>query len=151
MKTAFTTFMPQALDEARAAADRGEVPVGAVVVSPGGAVLAAAGNETRARRDPSAHAEMLAIRRACARAGTERLTGCTIWVTLEPCPMCAAVIAHARLARVHYGASDPKSGGLETGPRLYCHPNLHHSPEIVSGVEAEACGALLRSFFQTRR
>lgn len=151
METAFTTFMPQALDEARAAAERGEVPVGAVVVSPGGAVLAAAGNETRARHDPSAHAEMLAIRRACTRAGTERLTGCTIWVTLEPCPMCAAVIAHARLARVHYGASDPKSGGLETGPRLYGHPNLHHLPEIVSGGEAEACGALLRSFFETRR
>jgi len=151
MTPAFTTFMPHALAEARAAAARGEVPVGAVVVSPGGEILGAAGNETRALNDPSAHAEVLAIRRACARAGAERLNGCTIWVTLEPCPMCAAVIAHARLARVCYGASDPKSGGIETGPRLFSHPNLHHVPEVVAGLDADTCGSLLRKFFETRR
>jgi len=147
----FTTFMPRALDAARAAAARGEVPVGAVVVSAAGDILATAGNETRERFDPSAHAEILAIRAACARVGSERLTGCTIWVTLEPCPMCAAAIAHARLARVCYGASDPKSGGIETGPRLYDHPNLHHRPEIVPGLEAESCGNLLREFFKSKR
>ena len=151
MTTAFTTFMPQALDAARAAGERGEVPVGAVIVSSGGEVVAVAGNETRARPDPTAHAEMLAIRHACARLGVERLTGCTIWVTLEPCPMCAAAIAHARLARVCYGASDPKSGGIETGPCLYTHANLHHRPEIIAGLDARECGALLQEFFQKKR
>ena len=148
---AFTTFMPQALDEARKAAARGEVPVGAVVVSATGAILGSAGNETRARFDPSAHAEILAIRQACAQVASERLTGCTLWVTLEPCPMCAAAIGHARLTRVCYGASDPKSGGIETGPRLYTHPNLHHRPEVIAGLEAETCGALLRDFFEAKR
>ncbi len=151
MTTAFTTFMPQALDAARAAARRDEVPVGAVIVSPTGEVLATAGNETRERLDPSAHAEILAIQRACARLGSERLTGCAIWVTLEPCPMCAAAIAHARLARVYYGARDPKSGGIETGPRLYDHPNLHHCPEVIPGLDADTCGALLQKFFKEKR
>ena len=148
---AFTTFMPDAIEEARAAAARGEVPVGAVLVSPDGTVLARAGNETRAGRDPTAHAEVLAIRRACARLGAERLTGCTLWVTLEPCPMCAAAIAHARIARLVYGASDPKSGGIETGPRLYAHPNLHHAPEIVAGIDETTCRTLLTEFFGRKR
>ncbi len=147
----FTTFMPHALDAARAAADRGEVPVGAVIVAANGQVLAVAGNETRADNDPTAHAEILAIRRACALIGSERLTGCTLWVTLEPCPMCAAAIAHARIARLCYGASDPKSGGIETGPRLYTHANLHHSPEVIPGLEEEACGGILRDFFKSKR
>ena len=147
----FTTFMPQALSEARAAAARGEVPVGAVIVSAEGDILAMAGNETREALDPTAHAEMIAIRRACAAVGSERLTGCTLWVTLEPCPMCAAAIAHARIARLCYGASDPKSGGIETGPRLYDHPNLHHRPEIIPGLEENACRDLLQTFFQNVR
>ena len=147
----FTTFMPQALTEARAAATRGEVPVGAVIVSAAGEVLAVAGNETRGGHDPTAHAEMLAIRRACAQVGSERLTGCTLWVTLEPCPMCAAAIAHARITRLYYGASDPKSGGIETGPRLYDHPNLHHRPEVIAGIEESGCREILREFFQAVR
>ncbi len=151
MRPPFTTHMPLALREARAAAARGEVPVGAVVVSPRGEVLAATGNETRARPDPTAHAEMLALRAACARLGAERLTGCALWVTLEPCAMCAAAIAHARIARLYYGASDPKSGGIETGPRVLDHPNAHHRPEIVAGLDADACAGLLRDFFETKR
>ena len=143
--------MPIELGEARAAAARGEVPVGAVVVSAGGEVLGAAGNETRAGNDPTAHAEVLAIRRACARLGAERLAGCSLWVTLEPCPMCAAAISHARIARLCYGASDPKGGGLETGPRLYDHPNLHHVPEVVAGLDEAACRDLLTGFFRTAR
>lgn len=147
----FTTFMPQALDEARAAAARGEVPVGAVIVSAHGEILAAAGNETREGHDPTAHAEILAIRRACSGIRSERLTNCTLWVTLEPCPMCAAAIAHARIARLYYGASDPKSGGIETGPRLYDHPNLHHKPEIITGIEENECRKILKDFFQLKR
>jgi tRNA(adenine34) deaminase len=143
--------MALALAEARAAAARGEVPVGAVVTGPDGRVLAAAGNETLARSDPTAHAEMLAIRAACAALGSQRLTGCTLTVTLEPCPMCAAAISAARLARLVYAASDPKSGGVEQGARVFSHKQCHHAPEVVSGIAEAEAAELLRNFFAERR
>jgi len=147
----FPSHMSIALDEARAAAARGEVPVGAVIVDPSGRVVARAGNRTRELRDPSAHAEMLAIRAACAAAGSERLPGHALYVTLEPCPMCAAVIAFARIARLYYGASDPKSGGVAQGPRVFSHPQCHHKPEVYDGIAAGESAALLRAFFDDRR
>ncbi len=143
--------MDIALDEARAAALRGEVPVGAVVVSSEGKVVAQAGNRTRELRDPSAHAEMLAIRAACAALGSERLPGHDLYVTLEPCPMCAAVISAARIARLYYGADDPKSGGVAVGARVFAHPQCHHAPEVYEGIAGDEAGALLRAFFAGRR
>lgn len=143
--------MARALDEARAAAGRGEVPVGAVVSATDGAIIAAAGNRTRELSDPTAHAEILAIRTAGAVLGSERLTGCTLHVTLEPCAMCASAIAQARIVLLVYGASDPKSGGVMHGARVFTHPQTHHVPEVISGIgETEAAG-LLRGFFQGRR
>lgn len=146
----FRSFMQDALSEARAAAQRGEVPVGAVVVRDE-VVIARAGNRTREMRDPTAHAEMLAIREACATLGSERLTGCDLWVTLEPCAMCAQAIAHARLSALHFGASDPKSGGVLHGARVFAHRQSHHAPDIHDGIDGEACAALLRAFFAARR
>jgi cytidine deaminase len=146
----FRSHMETALAEARAAAARGEVPVGAVVVRDGG-ILAAAGNRTRERADPTAHAEILAIRDAAAAAGTERLTGCELWVTLEPCAMCAAAIAAARIARLYYGADDPKSGGVAHGARVFDHPQSHHVPEVYDGIAADEAARLLRAFFAGRR
>ena len=146
----FRSFMSEALAQARAAAARGEVPVGAVVTR-GAEVLARAGNRTRELRDPTAHAEMLAIRAACAALGQERLAGCALWVTLEPCAMCAQAIAHARLDRLHFGAADPKSGGVLGGARVFAHPQTHHVPEVHDGIDAEACAAVLRKFFAMRR
>jgi cytidine deaminase len=147
----FRSHMGQALEEARAAAARGEVPVGAVVVSGAGAVLAAAGNRTRELCDPTAHAEILAIRAACVALGSERLVGCDLYVTLEPCPMCATAIGFARIARLYYGASDPKSGGVAQGPRIYAHPQAHHRPEVYDGIGAEEAEALLQRFFADLR
>ncbi|MEL6583066.1 MAG: nucleoside deaminase [Pseudomonadota bacterium] len=147
----FQSFMPLALEEARAAGARGEVPVGAVLSSAGGEVLALAGNRTRELADPTAHAEMLVIRHACAAFGSERLIGTTLTVTLEPCPMCAAAIAAARVSRLVFGASDPKSGGVEVGPRIFTHAQAHHVPEIISGVGEAACAALLKEFFSKLR
>ena len=147
----FRSYMNQALAEARAAATRGEVPVGAVIVAPGGAVLAAAGNRTRELHDPTAHAEMLAIRAACAALGSERLPDCDLYVTLEPCAMCAAAIAAARIARLYYGASDPKSGGVAHGARVFSHPQAHHAPEIYDGIGASETERLLKAFFGARR
>ncbi|MEM9577448.1 MAG: nucleoside deaminase [Pseudomonadota bacterium] len=147
----FNTYMEQALSEARAAAKRGEVPVGAVIVDPKGAVVAAAGNRTRADNDPTAHAEILAIRAACAQAGSERLTGHALYVTLEPCAMCAAAISAARIARLYYGASDPKSGGVAQGARVFSHPQCHHAPEVFDGIAAAEAEAMLRGFFTARR
>ena len=144
-------FMDTALAQARAAAARGETPVGAALADASGRVVAAAGNETRARRDPTAHAEILAIRAACAAAGAERLPGHVLYVTLEPCAMCAAAIAAARLARVVYGAADPKSGGVEHGARVFSHPQAHHRPEVIGGVAEEEAAAILREFFAARR
>lgn len=145
------TPMQLALDEARAAAARGEVPVGAVVTDPAGRVVARAGNRTRELADPTAHAELLALRAACAAAGSERLVGHALWVTLEPCPMCAAAIGFARIARLYYGASDPKSGGVAQAPRVYTHPQCHHAPEVYDGIGEEASAALLRDFFAALR
>jgi cytidine deaminase len=142
----FTSFMDQALDQARAAQDRGEVPVGAVVVKDG-VVVAAAGNRTRELNDPTAHAEVLAIRAACAALGSERLVGHDLFVTLEPCPMCATVISATRIARLYYGAADPKSGGIAQGPRIFSHPQCHHTPEVYDGINALASEAMLRTFF----
>lgn len=147
----FTSYMQEALAEARAAGLRGEVPVGAVLVSPEGAVLARAGNRTRELNDPTAHAEVLAIRAACAALGQERLTGHALYVTLEPCPMCAAAISNARIARLYYGATDPKSGGVAQGPRIFAHPQCHHVPEVYDGIGAAEAERLLKDFFAARR
>lgn len=147
----FRSFMDQALQAARDAAARGEVPVGAVVVSPAGEVVAVAGNRTRELSDPSAHAEMLAIRAACAAIGSERLPGHDLYVTLEPCAMCAGVIAAARLRRVYFGASDPKSGAVLQGAQVFSHPQSHHVPEVYDGIGADDSEALLKAFFASRR
>jgi tRNA(Arg) A34 adenosine deaminase TadA len=143
--------MDHALREARAAAERGEVPIGAVIVGPDGTVLASAGNRTEADRDPTAHAEMLAIRQAAARLGSPRLIDCDLHVTLEPCAMCATAISFARLRRVYYGASDPKGGGIEHGPRIFTQPTCHHRPDVYSGIAEQEAGELLRAFFKDRR
>lgn len=143
--------MQIALDEARAAGARGEVPVGAVIVAPGGGVVAQAGNRTRALSDPTAHAEVLAIRAACSAVGSERLGGHALYVTLEPCAMCAAAIAAARIERLYYGASDPKSGGVAQGARVFAHPQCHHVPQVYDGIAARESEALLRAFFVARR
>ncbi len=142
----FTSHMNTALEEAKLAAERGEVPVGAVIVSEG-QVIAQAGNRTRELHDPTAHAEMLAIRAACTTLGQERLTGCDLYVTLEPCPMCAAAISNARLARLYYGASDPKSGGVEKGAKVFSHAQCHHVPEVYEGIDEEKCATVLTDFF----
>ncbi|MGV3479779.1 MAG: nucleoside deaminase [Sphingobium sp.] len=142
--------MRQALMLAEAAAQAGEVPIGAVVVRDG-VVIASAANDTRARPDPTAHAEMLAIRRAAEALGQERLTGCDLWVTLEPCAMCAGAIAHARIARLYYAASDPKGGGVEHGARVFDQPTCHHRPEIYAGLGEGEAATLLRHFFAARR
>ncbi len=149
--TGFTSYMALALDQARAAALRGEVPVGAVVVSPDGLVVARAGNRTRELRDPTAHAEVLAIRAACAAAGSERLTGHDLYVTLEPCAMCAGAISAARIGRLYYGAADPRSGGVAVGARVFAHPQCHHVPEVYDGIGGAEAEALLRAFFAARR
>ncbi|WP_164658087.1 nucleoside deaminase [Tropicibacter sp. Alg240-R139] len=147
----FKSHMNQALEQARAAAERGEVPVGAVIVSPEGWVVAAAGNRTREWNDPTAHAEIVALRAACAAVGSERLVGHDLYVTLEPCAMCAAALAAARVARIYYGASDPKSGGVAHGARVFSHPQAHHNPEVYDGIAAQECEQVLKDFFALRR
>lgn len=142
--------MAAALEEARAAAARGEVPVGAVIVRDG-VVIARAGNRTLADRDPTAHAEILAIRLACTALGSERLPGCDLYVTLEPCPMCAAAISFARIRRLYFGAADVKGGAVENGVRLYASPSCHHRPEVYGGLSETASADLLRDFFRDRR
>ena len=147
---AFRSFREIALDEARAAGVRGEVPVGAVVVLAGD-VVARAGNRVRELRDPTAHAEMLALREACRVMGSERLAGHDLYVTLEPCAMCAGAIAAARVARLYYGAADAKSGGVAFGARVFSHPQCHHVPEVYEGLAASEAEALLQAFFAGRR
>jgi tRNA(adenine34) deaminase len=142
--------MGLALDEARRAAAIGEVPVGAVVVKDG-RVIAAAGNRPREERDPTAHAELLAIRRACEALGDERLTGCDLYVTLEPCTMCAAAISFARVRRLYFGASDPKGGAVESGVRFFDSPTCHHAPEVYGGIREGEAAQLLKDFFAERR
>ncbi len=144
-------MMKLALAEARAAAARGEVPVGAVLLGPDGAVLALAGNQVEADRDASAHAEMLVLRAGARVLGGPRLLGCTLVVTLEPCPMCAAAAVHFRVGRVVFGAYDPKGGGVEHGPRVLDAPGCLHRPEVVGGVREAECGGVLRDFFATLR
>ncbi|MFI4999230.1 MAG: nucleoside deaminase [Reyranellales bacterium] len=143
--------MQAALAEARAAAERGEVPIGCVIVGPDGAVLAQTANRTEETSDPTAHAEMLAIRLAARKLGAPRLVDCDLYVTLEPCPMCAQAISFARLRRVYYGASDPKGGGVEHGPRIFEQPSCHHRPELYPGIAEREAGDLLRAFFKERR
>lgn len=143
--------MDLALQEAERARDRGEVPIGAVLVSAGGEVLARAGNHTLALHDPTAHAELLAIRAACAKLGNERLDGCDLYVTLEPCAMCAAAISFARIRRLYFGAADPKGGAVEHGPRIFTQPTCHHAPEVVGGLGETQAASLLKAFFASRR
>src|SRR5689334_9428560 len=145
------TPMERALELARAAARAGEVPVGAVIVGPGGEVLAEAANRTEADKDPTAHAELLAIRAAAKKLGAPRLVDCALYVTLEPCPMCAQAIAFARLRRLYYGAADPKGGGVEHGPRIFNQPTCHHRPEIYGGIGEGEAATLLQDFFRVRR
>lgn len=148
---AFKSFMEIALQEARDAAKRGEIPVGAVVVSADGRVVARAGNYTRESCDPSAHAEVLAIRKACALLGQERLNDHDLYVTLEPCAMCAGLIAAARIRRLYYAASDPKSGGVEHGARVFNHPQSHHKPEVYPSISEAESQQLLKEFFNNIR
>lgn len=148
----FTSHMDAALAEARAAGARDETPVGAVIVDPAtGGIVAAAGNRPREMNDPTAHAEILAIREACAARGAERLPGLDIYVTLEPCAMCAAAISFARIRRLYFGASDPKGGAVENGPRFFDAPTCHHAPEVYGGIAEAEAAAMLRAFFAARR
>jgi tRNA(adenine34) deaminase len=144
------TFMDLALAQARAAAAAGEVPVGCVIVR-NGEVVARTGNRTLTDRDPTAHAEMLAIRQAAATIGSERLADCDLYVTLEPCTMCAGALAFARIRRLYYGAADPKGGAVESGVRFFSAPTCHHRPEIYGGIGEQDAAALLRDFFAERR
>ena len=144
------SFMELALEEARAAAARGEVPVGCVIVRDG-AVVARAGNRTLADRDPTAHAELLAVRQAAATLGSERLSDCDLYVTLEPCAMCAAAMSFARIRRLYFGAGDPKGGAVENGVRFFASPTCHHRPEVYGGINESECAASLRDFFAARR
>lgn len=143
--------MDLALEEAEGAAARGEVPIGAVVVSASGEVLGQAGNRTIELRDPTAHAELLAIRAACAKLGSERLTDCDLYVTLEPCAMCVGAISFARIRRLYFGAADPKGGAVDHGPRFFAQPTCHHAPEVIGGLSEARASALLKSFFAARR
>ena len=143
--------MDLALAEAEEARNLGEVPIGAVVVSADGEVLARAGNRTLTSRDPTAHAELLAIRAACAELGSERLTGCDLYVTLEPCSMCAAAISFARIRRLYFGAADPKGGAVEHGPRFFTQATCHHAPEVIGGIGESRAASLLKQFFASRR
>jgi tRNA(Arg) A34 adenosine deaminase TadA len=143
--------MARALDEAAAAGGAGEVPVGAVLVDGAGTIIAAAGNRVERDRDPTAHAEMVVLREGAAGLGARRLAGCALYVTLEPCPMCAAAIGLARISRLYFAAYDPKGGGVEHGPRIFDQPTCHHRPEIYGGIAERAAGDLLRRFFRARR
>ena len=144
-------FMTQALEDARAAASRGEVPVGAIIVGPDGKIIARAGNQVMEQHDPTAHAELLAIRAAASALQNERLTGCDLYVTLEPCPMCAQAISFARIRRLYYGAPDPKGGGVDNGPAIYHQPSCHHAPEVYGGIQESESAMLLKEFFESRR
>ncbi|MEW5420439.1 nucleoside deaminase [Amorphus sp. 3PC139-8] len=149
-RPAASSFMAEALVAARDAAGRGEVPVGAAIVKDGN-VMAVAGNRTRELLDPTAHAEILAIRAACQALNDERLSGCDLYVTLEPCPMCAAAISFARIRRLYFGAADPKGGGVEHGPRIFAQPTCHHAPEVYGGIAETDAADLLKTFFRDRR
>jgi tRNA(adenine34) deaminase len=143
-------MMDEALDLARAAATSGEVPVGAIVVKDG-QIIGRGANRPLGDHDPTAHAEIIAMRQAAKALGNDRLTGCDLWVTLEPCAMCAGAIAHARIARLYYAASDPKGGAVEHGPKLFEQATIHHKPEVYGGIGADEAGEMLRAFFAERR
>ena len=143
-------FMAEAFEQARLAGERGEVPVGAVLVK-NNAIIASDGNRTLEHKDPTAHAEILVIRSACKTLGSERLPGCDLYVTLEPCTMCAATISFTRIRRLYFGAFDPKSGAVESGVHFYSSPTCHHAPEVYSGIMETECSKLLTEFFQQRR
>jgi len=143
--------MDVALAEAERARDLNEVPIGAVVVAADGQILASAGNRTLALTDPTAHAELLAIRAACAKLGSERLVDCDLYVTLEPCAMCAAAISFARIRRLYFGAPDPKGGAVEHGPRFFSQPTCHHAPEVIGGIGERRASELLKQFFALKR
>ena len=145
------SLMQRALEEAEAAAHRGEVPVGAVLADAQGQILATSGTRVEELADPTAHAEMLVLRAAAAQLGMKRLVDCDLYVTIEPCPMCAAAISLARLRRLYFGAYDPKAGGVEHGPRIFDQPTCHHRPEIYGGIGETEAAALLRRFFAARR
>lgn len=147
----FLSWMDEVLELAAEAGQQGEVPVAAIITSAEGEVIARATNRVERDGDPTAHAEMLAIRSAAEKLGNTRLDGCDLWVSLEPCPMCAGAIAHARIRRLYYGAEDEKSGGVAHGPRVFNHPTCHHKPEIYSGLSADKAGQMLSSFFQQKR
>lgn len=147
----FLSWMDEVLALAAEAGEQGEVPVAAIITSPEGEVLARASNRVERDGDPTAHAEILAIKIAAKKLGNTRLDGCDLWVSLEPCPMCAGAIAHARIRRLYYGADDEKSGGVAHGPRVFNHPTCHHKPEIYSGLSAEKAGQMLTNFFQQKR
>jgi tRNA(Arg) A34 adenosine deaminase TadA len=148
---AVSDHMQMALEEARAAGDRGEVPIGAVITDAHGAVLSRQGNRTRELADPTAHAEMLAIREACRLMGAQRIDSADLYVTLEPCAMCAAAISFARIRRLYYGAADPKGGAVESGPVMFSQPTCHHAPEVYGGMADRQSAELLRDFFRARR
>jgi tRNA(adenine34) deaminase len=150
MAASTASFMDLALAEARAAGERGEVPIGCIIVR-GGNAVAGAGNCTIAERDPTAHAEIVAIRRAAAKLGCERLDDCDLYVTLEPCAMCAAAIAFARIRRLYYGAADPKGGAVENGVKFFASPTCHHRPEVYGGMAQAQASTLLKHFFRERR
>lgn len=144
--------MTQALFEAKIAGSNGEVPVGAVIIdSVTGQVIAASGNKTEKNNDPTAHAELLAIQAACKIKGAARLPECDLYVTLEPCPMCATAISFARLRRVYFGAYDPKGGGIDHGPKIFTQPTCHHKPEVYGGIDEQACAGILKEFFKNKR
>jgi tRNA(adenine34) deaminase len=143
-------MMEEALALARQAAESGEVPVGAIVVKDG-QIVGRGANRPLESHDPTAHAEIIALRQAATALGNDRLTGCELWVTLEPCAMCAGAIAHARIARLYYGADDPKGGAVAHGPRLFDQPTVHHRPEVYAGIAADEAAALLKAFFAERR
>jgi tRNA(Arg) A34 adenosine deaminase TadA len=151
MTAGYQGFMPDALTAAKIAADAGDVPVGAVIISPEGAVLAIAGNRVQRDHDPTAHAEILAIREATRKQGNQRLDGCDLWVTLEPCAMCAGAIAHARIRRLYIGALDDKSGGVFHGAKVFDHKQCHHRPDIYDGLMADVSADMLKQFFASRR
>ena len=148
---AFTSHMPLALTEAASGAQRGEVPVGAVLVNPAGEVVASDGNRTIEQNDPTAHAEINVIRAGCRATGSQRLPGFRLWVTLEPCAMCAAAISAARIETLYYGANDPRMGGVAHGARVFSHPQCHHRPTVFGEIGADASRALLQNFFADRR
>ena len=150
MQNHINKYIEQALEQAHHAQQEGDVPIGAVLVQ-GDKVISARGNEIVQRKDPTAHAEMLVLREGAQKLGTERLVNCDVYVTLEPCPMCAQAISFARIRRLYFGAYDPKGGGVEHGPRIFEQSTCHHKPEVIGGVSEERCGELLKDFFKSKR